>query len=194
MLINKFRGGKRHFELTRTDELPLGTAGFKFKVATVDSEIGSEVLGVLVDTTPFAYQLKKCCPFRLNLQAGAVKTNYGAILFLLWWMPPVTNGEPFCLYEQIMNPSHPATQEMLERLATQSHLHVALVGPGSHLIDLFELKNTFGFSDLLKQGKAFCENCPTVDFAAAKQEFTSNYALNDLLNLEPEGYARAGPR
>src|SRR5450631_1858779 len=97
---NQFRHGKWHFELAETSLSPIGMAGARFEKTTLDEEIGPEVVLMLTDPTAFAHELKRE-RFALRLKSGVAQTSVGPVLFLLWWIPPVTNGKPFALYEQI---------------------------------------------------------------------------------------------
>jgi hypothetical protein len=67
----------------------------------------------------------------LNLKAGIAATAYGPVLFLIWWIPPIVNGRPSALYEQVMNPlyfknllltptRHPLTQRARNQLVDWS--------------------------------------------------------------------------
>lgn len=83
----------------------------------------------------------------LNLKTGIATKRFGPVLFLLWRVPPVANGEPFGLYEQVMNPAHPGTLNLLRRAARRTHLYVVVLGPGGKPIDCLEYENNFGFEE-----------------------------------------------
>lgn len=181
---NKWRKGKTAFELAGA--LPLQGSGVLFEEVLLDAEIGPEVVALLADLTPFAYALRRRRPLELRLRSGAVKTGHGVILFLLWYVPPVVNGKPFALYEQLMNPGHPLTLVLLSRLASQTHLHLLLLGPGGHLLGVYEFENTFGFERILAVAERVRRTCPTTDFEAAKVEYGNSYDMMELFAmLEP---------
>jgi hypothetical protein len=115
---------------------------------TLDEEIGPEIVLMLADPTPFAHELKGE-RFALRLKSGVAQTSVGPVLFLLWWMPPVTNGKPFALYEHILNPTHTGVLEMLREVAKQTHLHLFLTGPDQALLDVYEFESTFGLEKLI---------------------------------------------
>jgi hypothetical protein len=137
---NRFRQGKCHFELAGTNPVAAGMFGAKFEKVTLDEEIGPEVVVRLTDLTPFAHELKRE-RFELRLKAGAAQSKVRPVLFILWWIPPVTNGTPFGLYEQILNPAHTGVLEILRQIARQTHLHLIPVAPGQELLDVYEFEN-----------------------------------------------------
>jgi hypothetical protein len=141
---NRFRHGKCHFELAGTNPATVGMTGARFEKLTLDEEIGPEIVVMLTDPTPFADELKRREPFGLRLKSGAARTSVGPVLFLLWWIPPITTGRPFALYEQILNPTNTGVLQMLRELVKQTHLHLILVGPGQELMDVYEFESTFG--------------------------------------------------
>src|ERR1700678_3462524 len=95
---NRFRRGQCHFELAETGSETIVASGVRFETATFDPMIGSEIVIRLTDSTPFANELKRE-PFTLRLKSGIAQTSEGPVLFLLWWIPPITDGKPFALYE-----------------------------------------------------------------------------------------------
>lgn len=100
---NRFRHGKRHFELS-VNMLPPAVSGMRFENAVLDPEVVTETVLVLTDTTPFAHRLKRE-PFELRLNAGTAETSLGPVLWLLWWVPPLVEGKPSALYKHILNPT-----------------------------------------------------------------------------------------
>jgi hypothetical protein len=48
---NRFRHGKCHFELARTNPADFGLAGARFEKTTLDEQIGPEIVVMLTDTT-----------------------------------------------------------------------------------------------------------------------------------------------
>jgi hypothetical protein len=176
---NQLRHGKRHFELVPTRPAALGS-GALFEEVTLGEEVGPEVVLMLVDLTPFAHELKQLKPLSLRLKGGVAPTSSGPILFLLWWIPPITNGKPFALYEQILNPTNERTLEGLRRVARQTHLHLILVGAGQELLDVYEFENTFELDKLVSGAERACNDYGSLDFNAAKQDYDETYDLMEL--------------
>lgn len=136
-------------ELPTTSPLPSATSGIRFERLTLDVEIGPEFVLILTDSTPFAHELQRHVPFGLHLKSGAAQTSFGPLLFLLWWMPPITNRRPFALYEQVLNPAHAGTLQALREILEQTHLHLILIGPQDELLDVYEFDNVFGLGELI---------------------------------------------
>lgn len=176
-------------------DLPSTVSGTRFLETVLDPEVGAEVALVLVDQTDFAHQLVHRSPFELRLKTGAVRTSLGPLTFLLWWVPPVTGGMPFALYEHLLNPTERRAFEMVERLTAQTHLHALLVGPGQELLDCYEFENTFQCDALLPVLESASMG-PTIDLEAAKREYEQMYDLPTLFHMEqvepPEQSAEAG--
>lgn len=178
---NKWRKGKMAFELA--SPITLQGSGVLFEEVLLDAEIGPELVALLADLTPFAFTLRKRQPFELRLRSGAVETDHGAVLFLIWYVPPVVDGKPFALYEQLMNPGDPLTLMLLSRLASQTHLHLLLLGPGGHLLGVYEFENTFGFERILAVAERVRHTCPTRDFEAAKADYGNSYDMMELFAM-----------
>jgi hypothetical protein len=186
-LDNRFRHGKAHFEFSGDVPLASAISGMRLESAVLDPEIGMETVLILTETTPFADKLKERQRFDLQLTPGAARTSLGPVMFLLWWMPPVTNDKPFALYEQILNPTHPGVLAGLRKAAKQTHLHLLFVGPGGKLLDVYEFENVFQFDRLVPICERACEDHAGMDFAAAKKEYGSSY---DVMELFREGLSR----
>jgi hypothetical protein len=184
---NRFRHGKCHFELTGTTPAAAGMSGIRFEKVTLDEAIGPEIVVRLTDLTPFAHELKRSERFELRLKAGAAQTKVGPVLFLLWWIPPVTNGKPFALYEQILNPTHVGVLEILRQITRQTHLHLILVGPGPELLDVYEFESTFGLEKLIPISESACQKYGTMNFIAAKQEYDRTHDLMELFSKSEPG-------
>ncbi len=181
---NKLRHGKRHFDLAGLDPQLVGATGARFERAVLDPEVGPEIVLLLIDSTPFAYELHKRTPFELRLKLGVARTSAGPIAFLLWWIPPITNGKPFALYEHMLNPSYPKALEGLRQIAHQTHFHVILLGPGQELLAVYEFGSTFGLENLIPFAEKACKENSAVDFAAAQQEYRRTYDLMELFSLD----------
>lgn len=183
---NRFRRGKKHFELTETSPATGVLAGARFERTTLDEEIGPEIVVMLTDPTTFVHELKRE-RFSLRLKSGVAQTSLGPVLFLLWWIPPVTNGKPFALYEHILNPTHTGVLEMLRQVVKQTHLHFLLIGPDQALLDVYEFESTFGLEKLISVSESACRDYPGMDFVAAKQEYGESYDLMQLFRKAEPG-------
>lgn len=190
---NRLRNRDIEYHLHFSD-LPATASGTRFFETVLDPQVGAEVVLVLVDQTDFAHQLAHRNPFELRLKTGVVETHLGPLTFLLWWVPPLSDGMPFALYEHLLNPTERSAFEMVRRLSAQTHLHVLLVGPGQELLHCYEFENTFNCDALLPVIESALTG-PALDLEAAKQEFEQMYDLRTLFQMEqmepPEQYADA---
>src|ERR1700722_5564711 len=146
------------------------TACARSEKVTLDEAIGPETVVMLIERTPFVHEFKRQS-FALRLKSGAVQTSLCPVLFLLWWIPPVTNGKPFALYEQILNPTHTGVLEMLRQIARQTHLHFVLIGPGQTVLGVYEFESTFGLDKLIPISESACKENGGMDFITAKEEY-----------------------
>lgn len=159
--------------------LPSGP-GVLFEEVTLDERIGPEAVALLVDPKPD--ELLAQASLNFNLKAGIAETAYGPVLFLIWWTPPIVNGQPSAFYEQVMDPLHSKTCEILRRVADQTHLHVLLIDLDGQVRDLFEFKNTFGFDGVRAAADGARVAWPgSDDFARAKQAYEEEYRIERLL-------------
>jgi hypothetical protein len=115
-------------------------------------------------------------------------TSQGPVAFSLWWIPPVDeNGVPHFLQEQLLNPQHQGTCDILSRLARQKFLHLALVALHRQLLGLYEFKNDFGFFDLYSYAQASAERVwPDYNFDTACAAYQREF---DMLTLLHGGYS-----
>lgn len=178
---NRLRNAQRTFEadFPGLEEI----LGARFGTVILDEQIGPESVLMLKDPTPAVYELKRE-PFELRLKSGIAHTSKGPILFLLWWLPPITNGKPFALFEQLLNPAHRGVLEGLNHLSRQTHLHVLLIGPRKQLVGLYEFENVFGFDEFIWFVEKACTEYVSMNFDAAQAEYERTYDLMKLFRAE----------
>jgi hypothetical protein len=155
-------------------------AGALFEEMTLDERIGPEAVALLIDTAPEELLAKRT--LTIELKAGIASTKYGPVLFLVWWMPPMANGKPFALYEQLMNPLNLGVSGILARVADQTHLHIVLLNIDGQVQTVFEYENNFGFDAIHAgvQGARVAWQGPA-DFNLAKQAYQQDYDIYELL-------------
>ena len=157
--------------------------GVLFEEVTLDERIGPEAVALLIDPKPAELLAK--VRVTLNLKAGIAATAYGPVLFLIWWIPPVVNGRPVALYEQVMNPLYSKTSEVLRRVADQTHLHVLVVDVTGQVLNLFEYQNTFGFDRIRSAADGARVAWSGADnFPLAEQAYEQQYDIDELLASE----------
>lgn len=150
----------------------------------IDPRVGSETVLLLLDRTPFVYDLAKVKPFDLRLKSGLVRTSQGPFFFLLFYVPnPARPGTTFTAIDAHVDPYDPAHMLNWRDLARQSHWHLLLVDANDEVVDLFEFPNTFGLSETLDKVEAVCSRVPGGSFVEAKAEFAARYSIDDLLKM-----------
>jgi hypothetical protein len=180
MLINNQLGAERRdWSGMAFSGLPPGS-GVLFEEVTLDEHIGPEAVALLIEPEPNELVAKGTLD--LNLKAGIAATTYGPVLFLIWWIPPIVNGQPIAFYQQVMNPLYAATSEVLRRVAERTHLHVILTDSSGQVVTIFEYHNSFGFDDIrVAVDGARVAWRGLGDFAAAKYAYQAQYEIDDIL-------------
>jgi hypothetical protein len=174
----------RNVEYHLSLDWPTTAWGPSFFETVLDAEVGAEIALLLVDQTDFAYQLAERKPFELRIKLGAMRTDAGPIVFLLWWVPPLTDGMPFALYEHLLNTTERGVLKIVQQVSSQTHLHVLLIGPGQKLLDVYEFENTFDFDSLLPIVESSLQG-PALNFDAAKAEYEKMFSLRRIFQMEP---------
>ena len=175
---NKFRfGGKRHF--VNEGVLAVQTqADVRFDTTTLDHEIGPEVVLILTENRGFLNQLRQQGPFQLRLNAGAVDTSAGPILFMLWWFPPLINKRPFAGYELLVNPG---TTGLLELASRQTHLHLVILDEKQQIFDVVEFDNTYELWRLVEIASQISPQLDGYDFSRARKAFLQEIPQESLM-------------
>jgi hypothetical protein len=155
-------------------------SGTRFHELVLDPAVGPEVALFWKDHTDSAYEIGANPHLELRLNSGLVRTATGPLAFLLWWVPPILQNKlPFALFEQLLNPTHSGTLELLKKLANQTHLHVVLIGPQTEALRVYEFVNTFEFGVLATAFERGV-NEPALKFDQAQREFETTYDLETL--------------
>jgi hypothetical protein len=176
-LNNQLAPVHRDWSFLAFSGLPSGS-GVLFEEVTLDQRIGPEAVALLIEPEPDELLAKR--RLDLNLKAGIAATDYGPVLFLIWWIPPIVSGRPTAFYEQIMNPLYANTSEILRRVSEQTHLHVIVTNETGRVVTVFEYENTFGFAGIRAavDGARVAWHGPA-DFAEAKGAYEREYEIDD---------------
>jgi len=87
-------------------------------------------------------------------------------------------------YELFMNPHNMKTINILSSLGMQSFLKVVIYDSERDCVcNLFDIANSFGFSEYVGTLAQVIGNEDPGDFSKAKEEFMNKYTLNDLLKM-----------
>jgi hypothetical protein len=186
MFNNQLTRGSKHFVLPPLPpELRAAEGLIPWRLA-LDPNVGSEMVLLLLDRTPFVEDLAKIRPFDLRLKTGLVRTSHGPLCFLLFYVPnPMRPGAVYFSIDVHVNPLDPLHLITWRDLARQSHWHLILVGANDKIVDLFEFQNTFDVGQTLDQFKSLSSSTPEGDFDQAKVEFSATYTVEHLLQMEP---------
>lgn len=150
----------------------------------VEDRIGTETALILLDRTPFIYELAKVRPFNLMLKSGVVRTSHGPVAFFLFWFPdPRQPQMPFASFDCHANPLDRVLMLPWRDLARQSHWHLILVDGKGQVVDVFEFPNEYGMADTLEQFDQVCQGMTCGDFLLAKSEFCERCSLEYLFEL-----------
>ncbi len=181
---NKWRKEKCTFDINPLPEHFTGKEGIIPMNMVMDTSIGTETALLLIDRTPFIYDLKKVRPFVLNLKSGLVRTSHGPLLFLLFHVPdPIRKNVPFVTIDAHVNPLDRQHLMIWKDLAQQSHWHLVLVDSAEKVVDAFEFENSFGLGETLDAVQTACENMRMGSFDDVKIEFSKRYSITDLYNM-----------
>jgi hypothetical protein len=184
MLNNQWTHGKTHFVLPPLPpEIRVAEGIIPWRLA-LDPNVGSEMVLLLLDRTPFVNDLAKIRPFDLRLKTGLVRTSHGPLCFLLFYVPnPMRPGAVYIALDAHVNPFNPQHLVTWRDLARQSHWHLILVGANDKLVDLFEFKNTFDVGQTLDRIKSLSSSMVEGDFDQAKAEFAATHTVEYLLQM-----------
>lgn len=146
--------------------------------------IGREALALWYDRSNLFQEFTASDPIDLRVRCGLALTQAGPVSFILWWMPPVSgDGTPTVVVEQLLDPLHQGTCEILAKLRSQNYLHLALVGAKGHICGLHEFKNEFAFTDFYAYAQAALETKYPVpcNFEEAILHYNSEFTVKGLL-------------
>jgi hypothetical protein len=185
MLSNKWSHGSTHFILPPLPPQFQTAQGIVPWRLGLDPKTGSEMVLLLIDRTPFIYDLAKIKPFDFRLNIGLVRTSHGPLCFLLFYVPdPTRPGSVYLAIDAHLNPFDADHVMVWRDLARQSHWHLVLVGVDDELVDLFEFENIFNLGQTLDQVETVCSTMDgggSID--AAKFEFAATYPIERLLEM-----------
>lgn len=178
---NKFAfHGKRNF--TKGDWQIPSAFGVHFNVGTLQPEVGPEVILLLSERRAFLTELRNQGSYQLRLNSGIVKTSAGPIIFLLWWFPPLIDGNPFAGYELLISPKPgPSGVDLLTQVASQTHLHLVILDEHQDVFGVVEFENTYGLGGLVTAAKKTGSLPTGYDFFKAKEAFLREISQESLL-------------
>jgi hypothetical protein len=160
----------------------------------VENRIGSEMVLMLYDKTPFVSTLAKMKSLALILTSGLVHTSHGPVIFLFFHIPnAATPDHPYFAFVNYTNPFNSEQMATLWSLANQSHWHLILVDGDQRVKAVEEYKNVFGLDETLANNADAISDKHPGDFALATLEFSNKYTLQDLLNMKSSPVTNTTP-
>lgn len=191
ILNNKWNLGKANFGTHKVSETYKDFNGIYTVYAALDKSIGTEVILYIRDETAFIYDLAKVRPFELFMKSGTVDTEYGPVLFLLFFIPdPRFEDRPFVMFDDHLNPLSPEQLAVFYDLSRQTHWHLFLINKENEQIEFFEFENNFGLYEVLQSVEETVQTIEKAgismkwtDFLKAQEEFINKYSLADLYRV-----------
>ena len=162
----------------------VGDSGITPIPAVFESRIGSEVAIALIIKNAYIEELANVRPFDFRLTTGLVQTRFGPVAFLLFYVRNTADpSNPYFAHDYHLNPLDPGAMAVWRDLARQSHWHVVLVGAAQQVQDVFEFENVYDLGEALDTFAKAASGMRSIDFARAHQEFSSQYSIDELLEL-----------
>lgn len=160
----------------------------------IENRIGSEIVLLLFDKTPFVSTLAEMRSLALVLKSGLVKTSHGPVIYLLFYSPnAATPYSPYFAHVHIVNPLDAEVMATWRALAQQSHWHLILVDGDRQVKSVDQYENVFGLDETLADHAGAVDDTQPGDFTLATQEFHSKHTLQDLLNMKSSSVTKAAP-
>lgn len=182
---NKWLHGPTQFQNLSLDSHMGVHDGFLPLPVILDPSIGEEVALFVRDQTPFMEKLRQINPFRLMLKSGCARNNFGAIIFLLFWVQnPLDYSEPFAAWDCYIDPKDAVMMRLWRALASQSHWHLFLIGTEDKQENFFEFENDYGLNEALDFMESACSNIETIDFNRAKEQFMCENSIDEIFQME----------
>lgn len=183
-LNNKWPGHPVEFDFTLLPSELHSAEGIMPVPLSLDERVGTESVLILFDRTPFIHQLAATRPFDLMMKSGLVRTDFGPLMFILFWIPnPSDPSEPMTAVDCHINPLDSRSMSPWRDLARQSYWHLFLVDSQNQQQEFFEFENRYGLGEALDTATEACTGMDSVDFVLAKQDFCARYDIPNLLRF-----------
>jgi hypothetical protein len=183
-LNNKWPGGPVRFDFTTLPSALQSAEGILPVPLSLNDGVGTETVLILFDRTDFIHQLAATRPFTLMMKSGLVGTDFGPLMFILFWVPnPADPNEPMTVIDCHVNPLDSHSMSAWRDLARQSHWHLFLLDADNEQQDFFEFENDYDLGEALDSAAQACQGMESADFMLAKQEFCNLYDVPTLLMM-----------
>jgi len=179
---NRWIHGKRTFVAPPLPKNLKGATGCLFQEAIFDPKVGSEIYLAILEEPDYCETLGSLERIDMFCKTGVGRTNNGMVVFLILRL--FERNEHLSDYELFLNPHNMKTINMLSSLGLQSFLKVVIYdSKRDRVCNLFEIVNSFGFSEFVGTLAQVIGNEKQGDFSKAQEEFMSEYTLSDLLEM-----------
>jgi len=179
---NRWVHGKREFVAPPLPNNLKYATGCLLQEAIFDHEVGSEIYLAILEEPDYCETYSSLERINLFCKTGAGRTNNGIVAFVIFSL--LEENKHLADYELFLNPHNTKTIEMLSSLGLQSFVKVVIYdSQRDRVCNLFDIENSFGFSEFVSSLAQVIRNERRRDFAKAKEEFMNKYSLKDLLEM-----------
>jgi len=139
----------------------------------------------ILDPTPFVFRISSHNPrhLTLNVKMAILPTSYGPIIMFLFWIPARDSQDPLFMHEHFLDPHAEGHCKPYFRLASQTHWHVVLLGPGQRVLNMYEMENVYGLNKMLDIGLKVCEGNYCKNFEKARNEIQERFSTKELFAM-----------
>ena len=185
MRNNKWQHGDADFKLPDFPENYFETSLLYDLPIILDPEVGSEICLAVKSTGKHIFEIKSNEPIDFYLKVGAVKTSYGPLVTLLFYIPDKDNPDnPIYMSDRVLNPFDMKSFENWFKLANQSYWHLMLINEKMEIDGFYEFENGYNLQASLETILiAVIDSGPT-DYELALQEYFKEYTLQDILHAK----------
>ena len=174
----KWRLGRASFRPPRFPSEYKNAGGLVPVKATINMEVGEEVVLYVLVSNPLLGRLAKIKQFQLRFNCGVARNEFGPLGFLIFWVPYEKSPEnALAIFDLYVNPE---LITLWMELAHQSHWHVFLLDENDRQLNFWEFSNTFRLAEAIKDITNFCNGVPKLDFNRAKGKFVAETTLDGL--------------
>lgn len=141
---NKWNWNNLQFENISIPEKYVNQPGIFYHTINVDDSVGQEIALFIYDPTEFIYEVENLNPFKFNLKSFGIRTSYGPICSLLFFIDdPINQNYPFVLFDKPVDISNNQMLEPYYTLGAQTHFHLFLLDVNFDIIRVMEFENAF---------------------------------------------------
>lgn len=177
----RWRHGPAFFEPPRFPAIYADAGGLVPVKGIINMEVGEEVLLYIRTTNRAVERLTKVKPFRMRVNYGVARNEFGPLGFFLFWIPySISPTNAIAIYDLYVNLANESLMAMWMELAYQTHWHVFLLDQQDKQHGFWEFTNTFRLSTALRDMMDYCNGVPSVDFDKAKEKFITETTLEAL--------------